>query len=89
MAAQATPKLAELQQASAQFGLRRRPEPPSKPSTTCMRASRRLARTSPVHCTHLDEQETRELLQTWDMRRAVQLVGKGLRNGFGLEDLPA
>ena len=39
--------------------------------------------------TNLDEQETRELLQTRDMARAVELVSKGLRNRFGLEDLPA
>ena len=39
---------------------------------------RRLARTSPALHTHLDEQETCELLQTRDVWRAVQLVGKGL-----------
>lgn len=86
----ATPKLAELQQASAQFGL-----PPKARATEqalddlhARLAAARANISGALH-THLDEQETRELLQTRDMRRAVQLVGKGLRNGFGLEDLPA
>ncbi len=39
--------------------------------------------------TGLDEPETRELLATRDMRRAVQLVRKGLQARLGLVSLPA
>ena len=87
---QITPKLAELQQAAKQFGI-----PPTARDTEQAldelhaRLSSAGANISDVLHTHLDEQETRELLQTRDMRRAVQLVNKGLRNGFGLEELPA
>jgi hypothetical protein len=39
--------------------------------------------------TGLDEQETRELLTTRDISKAVQLVRKGLDSQFGLKPLPA
>jgi hypothetical protein len=39
--------------------------------------------------TGLDEPETRELLTTRDVARAVQLVRKGLESQVGLEALPA
>lgn len=87
---QFTPKLSELHQAASQLGI-----PPNARSTECAldelygRLSTAGIKISSVLNTHLDEQETRELLQTRDMRRAIQLVNKGLRNGFGLEELPA
>jgi len=39
--------------------------------------------------TGLDEAETRELLTTRDVARAVQLVRKGLESQVGLQALPA
>jgi hypothetical protein len=39
--------------------------------------------------TGLDHQETRELLTTRDMERAVELVYKGLKTNMNLAALPA